>query len=90
MIQEGEDLAFLETYAEFYAGLDFLLAAVREADKLLGLELLGNADAAPGILAALGMALGEFRTPGDTHPFAMFLALRPGAEAPGHFGLAFD
>lgn len=90
VIQENENLAFLETYAEFYAGLDFLLAAIRDEDKLLGLELLGNTDAAPGILAALGIAQGEFRTPGSQQPFAMFLALHPGAEAPTHFGLAFD
>ncbi len=90
VIQEGENLRFLETYAEFYAGLDFLLAAHREKDTLLGLELLGNTEAAPGILSALGMALGKFRTPGTLQPFAMFLPLRAHTEAPSHFGLAFD
>ena len=90
VIQEGENLTFLETHAEFYAGLDFLLSAIREGDELLGLELLGNLDAAPGILSALGISQGEFRTPGSTSPFAMFLALIPGTEAPSHFGLAFD
>lgn len=90
VIQEGANLDFLETYAEFYAGLDFLLAARREGDRLLGLELLGNAGAAPGILSALGAAQGEFRTPGTHQPFAMFLPLQPHTEAPGHFGLAFD
>lgn len=90
VIQEGANLTFLETYAEFYAGLDFLLAAHREEDRLVGLELLGNADAAPGLLSALGLPQGEFRTPGVLQPFAMFLALKPGTEAPTHFGLAFD
>ena len=90
VIQEGENLAFLETYAEFYAGLDFLLASYREGNRLLGLELLGNADAAPGILSALGVAQGQFRTPGSAQPFAMFLALRSGTQAPTHFGLACD
>lgn len=90
VVQEGENLAFLETYAGFYAGLDFLLAAHRENDRLLGLELLGNAEVAPGILTALGVAQGQFRAPGTQKPFAMFLALRPDAEAPRHFGLAFD
>lgn len=90
VIQEGENLTFLETYAEFYAGLDFLLAAHREEDSLVGLELLGNADAAPGILSALGLPRGRFRTPGDAQPFAMFLPLKPGTQAPTHFGLAFD
>lgn len=90
VIQEGANLSFLETYAEFYAGLDFLLAAHRNEDTLVGLELLGNTDAAPGILSALGLSQGEFRAPGNTHPFAMFLALKPGTEAPTHFGLSFD
>lgn len=90
VIQEGENLTFLETQAEFYAGLDFLLAARREEGLLLGLELLGNADAAPGILSALGSPRGQFRTPGTHQPFAMFLPLKADAEAPSHFGLAFD
>lgn len=90
VVQEGENLTFLESYAEFYAGPDFLLAATRDEDRLLGLELLGNTDAAPGILSALGMAQGEFRAPGTQQPFAMFLPLKSGTEAPTHFGLAFD
>ena len=90
VIQEGENLTFLETYAEFYAGLDFLLSAHREEDSLVGLELLGNADAAPGILSALGLPRGRFRTPGTHQPFAMFLPLTPDTQAPAHFGLAFD
>ena len=90
VIQEGVSLTFLDTYADFYAGLDFLLAAHRDDDTLIGLELLGNAEAAPGILSALGIPQGAFRTPGTQHPFAMFLPLQPGTEPPSHFGLAFD
>jgi predicted N-acetyltransferase YhbS len=88
VIQENENLAFLETYAEFYAGLDFLLAAIRDEDKLLGLELLGNTDAAPGIVAALGCDEGSFRIPGSA-PFAMYHPLSD-SPAPAYFGLAFD
>ena len=90
VIQEGENLAFLERQATFYAGLGFLLAAFPEDDTLVGLELLGNAAEAPGILMALGLAYGRFRIPGGDEPFAMFLPLSPEAEAPGYFGLAFD
>lgn len=82
VLQDGLD--FLSTYAKFYAGEDFILAAT----DTLGLELLGNADAAPGILGALGKKSGRFRVPG-TAPFAMF---HPFADVPtpGYFGLAFD
>lgn len=90
VIQEGENLAYLETYAQLCAGEDFLLAAVQEDGKLCGLELLGNTDAAPGILAALGCREGRFRTPGKEIPFAMFRPLKAGARAPSYFGLAFD
>ncbi len=90
VIQEGRGLAYLESYARLYAGEDFLLAAVQEGDRLWGLELLGNAQAAPGILGALGYLEGTFRMPGDKIPFTMFRPLKPGAREPGYFGLAFD
>ncbi len=88
VLQENENLALLETQAEFYAGGDFLLAARREADRLIGMELLGDASAAPGILTALGMSRGAFRTPGQDR-FAMYRPLRDGTP-PEYFGLAFD
>lgn len=90
VIQEGANLAFLEKQACFYAGLGFLLAARQEGDALIGLELLGNSAMAPGILTALGLARGSFRTPGGGKPFAMFQPLQKGACAPDYFGLAFD
>ena len=90
VVQEGENLAFLETYAKFYAGEDFLLAAAAEEEKLTGVELLGNRSAAPGIVKALGCARGTFRTPGDAHPFAMCLTLGENKKMPAYFGLAFD
>ena len=66
VIQEGENLRFLETQSQFYRGADFLLAAQRvDGDTLFGTELLGSADAAPAILKSLGYSQGTFRTPGD-------------------------
>ena len=88
VIQEGENLNFLSCWAEFYRGEDFLLTAVREDDMLRGLELLGNAAAGPGIVAALGAKSGTFRAPGDG-PFAMHLPLNE-KKAPAYFGFAFD
>ena len=89
VIQEGENLRYLAAYADLYAGENFVLAAVGEQEKLVGLELLGAREAAPGILGTLGCPSGTFRVPGHT-PFAMFRPLRPNAEAPSYFGLAFD
>ena len=87
-VQKGLD--FLSTYAKFYRGEDFLLAAAREGDTLLGLELLGNPDPAPGILGALHCEKGSFRTPGNTRATVMALALKDGAALPGYVGLTFD
>lgn len=82
VVQDG--IAFLASYARLYAGEDFLLAATPE----MGLELLGNTAAAPGILGALGKKSGRFRVPG-TGRFAMYHPLTD-TPTPGYFGLAFD
>ncbi|MBQ8768788.1 MAG: GNAT family N-acetyltransferase [Oscillospiraceae bacterium] len=81
VVQENENLQFLSAITKLYAGDGFLYAE--------DAELLGNADVAPGILAALGKDSGRFRCPGGDIPFAMYLSLddRP---APTYFGLAFD
>ena len=89
VIQEGNALAFLTTQANLYAGTYLLLAARREGDTLFGLELLGDAAAAPGLLQTLGAAQGRFRTPGKGHPFAMYRPL-DGSPAPTYFSFAFD
>lgn len=81
--------AYLGAMAEFWAGENVLLAAVREEGVLHGIELLGNADAAPGILGALGCEEGKFLTPGDS-PFAMYRSLDGVTAPPEYFGIAFD
>ncbi len=90
VLQEGDALAFLSRQAQFYAGGDFLVAAYKEDGMLHALELLGNAQAAPGILAALGCRQGTFRIPGEDKPFAMFHPLKEGAGKPRYFAFAFD
>ncbi len=89
VLQEGESLTFLAHLAKFYRGPDFLLCAAVHPGELVGLELLGNADAAPAILAALGRESGIFRTPGQGREFALFHPLSP-VSAPKYFGFAFD
>ncbi|MBO5952600.1 MAG: GNAT family N-acetyltransferase [Oscillospiraceae bacterium] len=90
VVQEGENIAFLQAQAALYAGPGLLLAARREGAVLHGVELLPDASAAPGIVAALDCETGFFRTPGQGEDFAMYYPLDSGAAAPAYFGLAFD
>lgn len=91
VVQENENLKFLQMQAAFYAGDGFLLAAKREGDTLYGVELLGDAEAAPSVVRAFGCAEGRFRVPGTDKPFAMYRALNDGRSSPPtYFGLAFD
>lgn len=89
--QEGENLDWLATMAQLYAGDGFLLAASCQDGMLRCQELLGDPRVAPGILRTLGCARGSFRVPGRERTFAMYRSLDGGiAPAPTYFGLAFD
>lgn len=90
VVQEVENLRFLERLGRFYRGEDFLLCAVKEGDRLTAPELLGNAAAAPGIVAALGCKESTFTVPGEETPFAMAIALTPDFQRPSHFAFAFN
>lgn len=90
ILQEGVMLDFLHTQAEFYAGEIFLLAAAKGENTLVVQEFLGDTSAVPGILAALGVPKGHFRTPGNEKPFAMFYSLSDHTFAPTYFGIALD
>lgn len=89
VVQEGESLAFLADFAAFFAGDGFLLAARKEDGRLFGMELLGDASFAPGILAAMNVSEGSFRIPEKEKPFALYAPLKEGVT-PNYFGLAFD
>ncbi len=91
VVQEKENLDFLETQATCLAGDKFLLAFREENHNLYGIELLGDVSVAPKILSTLGYTKGIFRVPGEERPFAMYLSLgNPNLSAPEYFGLAFD
>lgn len=90
ILQEDITLQFLATQAQFYAGDDFLLCCYLEAGNLRAQEFLGNPAAAPGILNALQIQTGTFRTPGATTPLAMFCPFSPIAEHPSYLGLPLD
>lgn len=87
---EKAALRFLKAQAELYVGPENALAAVRTEKGLFGIELLGDAASAPGILAELGCKEGVFRIPGNDWPFAMFCPLKDGAKMPQYLGIAFD
>jgi hypothetical protein len=91
ILQEQENLSFLQTQADFYAGDGFLLTARKEGTTLLGLELLGDTSAAPGIIAAFRCTQGTFRTPGTDQPFSMTYSFNSTSPiSPAYFGFAFD
>lgn len=90
VLQEGIQLPFLAAQAQLFAGEDFLLAAWLEGETLHGMELLGNSEAAPGILKALGCSQGNFQIPGQEVPFAMIHKLAENAVAPSYLGFSFD
>lgn len=90
VIQEGESIALLAAQCNFYAGQNFVLAARAQGDTLIGLELLGDPQQAPGILHSLGYPKGSFRTRGAAREFAMFHPLASDIQPPTYFGLAFD
>ena len=91
VLQEKENLTFLQTQTQFYMGLGFLLAAYGEKDTLYGIELLGDITAAPTITHSLGYKKGTFRTAGGGRPFAMYHSLDGNTLAtPKYFAFAFD
>lgn len=90
LLQEGETLAFLRRFSQFYAGDGFLLAATLENQTLTVHEYLGDPALAPAIVAALRAESGRFRSPGNGKPFAMFYPLVSNAPVPTYLGLALD
>ena len=91
VLQENENLDFLQTQVQFYMGLGFLLAAYGENDTLHGIELLGDITIAPAITHTLGYKRGTFRTTGNGRPFAMYHPFdNTDLTSPKYFAFAFD
>lgn len=82
VLQEGPALSLLDGYADFYAAENALCAV---SGKVVW-ELLGDKNAAPGILGALNIPEALVRAPGGDQLFAMGI----GFDSPIHFGLALD
>ncbi|MBQ8849075.1 MAG: GNAT family N-acetyltransferase [Clostridia bacterium] len=92
VIQENENLRFLQATAKLYAGEKFVFAGRCEGGILYASELLGDISAADEIVSALGQNEGRFRTVGNSRAFAMYHPLDGDASLPppSYFGLAFD
>ena len=92
VIQEKENLDFLEMYASFYKGEKFVLAAYRQGEHLVCVELLGDASVASEIVSAFGAKQGSFRIPPaeNATPFAMAFPFNQTKIPKIYFGLAFD
>lgn len=89
--QEGDNLTYLAAQSELYRGEGILLALRREGKNIFCTELLGDADAAPSVLCALGANAGFFRTVGEERDFSMIFPLSDKkTPIPTYFGLAFD
>ncbi len=89
IIQEKENLDFLEKLASFIKGEDFLLSYSIYENKLHAYELLGNTEKAPNILCALGVKSGTFRGVGNSRPFTMLYPFEE-ITLPSYFAFAFD
>ena len=87
----GENmLRFLQSYCQFYTGEDFLMICETTEEGFKAQEFLGSTTAIPGILKALDIEKGRFRTPGTGSDFAMWLPFRKDCPKPGWFGPALD
>lgn len=89
VVQECENLDFLETQAEFYKGDGFVAATRIEKSVFYGVEFLGDTEKIPMFLKTSGYGEGQFRTIGKGRKFAMYCAFDE-SEMPTYFGLAFD
>lgn len=90
VLQEGELLAFLATQCRFWTGDGWLAVGQVLDGKLVCAEILGDRNAAAGLVRALGVPVGEFRAAGKSVPFAWYLPLKADCGRPAYFALALD
>lgn len=90
VLQEQENLDFLETQATFYAGDDFLLTAQQNESHLQGIEFLGDASVIPSILRKLDCTSGVFHTIGNEKPCGMYYSFTDNTPMPSYLGFTFE
>ena len=90
-VKEGiEVIKLLAKGAKLYTGGDFILAARKSGNELLGIELLGNTEKFSDILASLKCTSGAFRTVGEDRSFSMMLPFTEDLPTPTYLGIALD
>ena len=90
VLQENENLDFLQTQVQFYANEEILLAATKYEDTLFAAELLGNTQKLSDILQYFDCQKGRFQTIGNDIPYGMYYPLTDSSELPIYLGFAFD
>lgn len=90
VLQEDAVLTFLASQCHFWAGAGWLAAGQVYEGKLVCQEFLGDRRAMGGLLRALEVPAGTFRTAGKSTPFAYLLPLKADCERPNYFALALD
>ncbi|MBQ6844240.1 MAG: GNAT family N-acetyltransferase [Agathobacter sp.] len=90
VLQENENLDFLEKETSFYVGTGFLLAAQKDETHLQGIEFLGDTSVIPSIMQTLNCSSGIFRTTGTEKAFGMYLPLIDIGCKPTYIGFIFD
>ena len=90
ILQEGDTLSFLASYARFYTAGDAVFCAVREEDTLYIQEFFGDPEKIPAIAASLGAEKASARLPGGSKPFAMYKNFTQEDAMPGYFGIALE
>lgn len=90
VIQENENLDFLETQVEFYAGKNVLLAAQISNQHLNGIEFLGDETLIPSIIKSLSCCSGSLRTFGIEKANGMYYSLTESKQTPCYLGFIFD
>ena len=92
VIQDGENLAFLEISAQLYAGDGVLLAIQGEdsAEDLRIIELLGNLTFGGDIVSYFGYKRAIARICGESKRFTMCKIFDDAVAKPKYFGFIFD
>ena len=90
VLQQQDTFTLLaQTGVRFYAGEGCLLAGEFGPEAHI-LEYLGDKSKASNVLATLGCATGDFRSPGGQMPFAMIHPFLEDVPLPEYFAFAFD
>lgn len=89
VLQEGATLSYLATFASFFEGENCLFCGSGK-EGFFFQEFLGDAQALPGVLAAMESPTAVVPCPGDGQDSAMYFPLTYDETLPAYFGLALN